>query len=413
MPHNTHQAVIARALACCWIVSCGLFEPTASAEGQESLPGSAVASDNTPAEALDSGERTLGAGISRPLQAAPVFVPEVLWRFRAAAPSSGPPAVSSLGQVYLSTVEGYVHALAADGAFRWSYAVLGLPQGGPLVGKNGRVYLTTNAGRVYALQADGRPAWVKRSRARISSPPVFASESSLLYNSVKGMVRSVSLSGGAAWSRRLGERLSTPPTPLYGGGAAVVSAGNKLWWLRRSRRVRSVQLPAPVDFPPIAAQGLLLAIAGGQLLAYESSSRQLRWQVAATRAASNASGELLVAVQQGELIWLDLDKGETQWRVALPGRASAAPLVLDNGVVALPLVSGQLFVAAPRTDESALVAISKAPLRSPVSAGVLGQGLTKGRVAIASGNGQLVMIDLGNWPKSANGRPLYGPLDTP
>src|SRR5690606_35014196 len=46
-----------------------------------------------------------------------------LWRFRSAAPLSGPPALDAAGRVFLASVEGFLHALAPDGAYRWSYGL--------------------------------------------------------------------------------------------------------------------------------------------------------------------------------------------------------------------------------------------------------------------------------------------------
>ena len=49
----------------------------------------------------------------------------LLWRFDAGAPVVAPPVVSDRGRLYVATTEGYVHALGADGGFRWSYTVEG------------------------------------------------------------------------------------------------------------------------------------------------------------------------------------------------------------------------------------------------------------------------------------------------
>ena len=65
--------------------------------------------------------------------------PRVLWRFRSASPVSGSPAVSATGQTYVASVEGVVHALGADGAFRWSYGLMGMPVGAPAIDRGGQV----------------------------------------------------------------------------------------------------------------------------------------------------------------------------------------------------------------------------------------------------------------------------------
>src|SRR5688572_708907 len=53
--------------------------------------------------------------------------PSASWRFGLASPVSGPPAVGPTGLVYVSSVEGFVHALDARGGLRWSYGLAGTP----------------------------------------------------------------------------------------------------------------------------------------------------------------------------------------------------------------------------------------------------------------------------------------------
>lgn len=59
----------------------------------------------------------------------------------------------------MGTVDGYVHALAADGSFQWSRSVHGAVTRRPhFTGE--RWFIATSAKRLYALNRDGSLSWV-------------------------------------------------------------------------------------------------------------------------------------------------------------------------------------------------------------------------------------------------------------
>lgn len=388
-----------RGLSGSLIVGCSFLSDAGVAASRQKEPSSAL----SVARVAQSTEPESGvaAEASRDLLieawASSLSAPEVVWKFRAASPSSGPPAVSRDGNVYFSTLEGYIHALTSKGQFRWSYTLDGMPLGAPLTGPDGRIYLTTNAGRIYALDSDGQLAWVKRSSRRILSGPVFSGPSSLVYSSAGRRLRSISLKGGRAWSRALAVSAAEPPVAHPSGGVVVATRDNGLWWLSRSNRSRMVRLPAAAERSPIATRALTYVIVDGEVLAYSKRTRTIRWRAEANRVSISAGGEHLVTEHGGDLIWRAPQDGRVRWTAAMPDRASASPLILSNAVAVVPLVSGRLFVAEPRSGRTALVEIAKSALRRPVAARADHVPGSAQQVVVASGDGKLAMIDLRRW----------------
>lgn len=87
--------------------------------------------------------------------------PRVSFRFSAGATLFARPGVGESGAIYVGAGDGYVHALHADGGYRWSYTVQGRVAAPPVEeARTGRVFVATSEKRLYALEADSRLRWV-------------------------------------------------------------------------------------------------------------------------------------------------------------------------------------------------------------------------------------------------------------
>ncbi len=107
---------------------------------------------------------------ARPIEAAhPVAaVARLRFRFDAGAALSAPAGVAADGALCVGTVDGYVHALAADGTFLWSHSVHGAVTHRPVfAGEHWQV--TTSSDHIYALRPDGTLSWVFKSLSAVSS----------------------------------------------------------------------------------------------------------------------------------------------------------------------------------------------------------------------------------------------------
>ncbi|MEI9951430.1 MAG: PQQ-binding-like beta-propeller repeat protein [Pseudomonadota bacterium] len=100
-----------------------------------------------------------GAGASVPVQR---------FRFDAGAPLAAAAQVAPDGTVCVGTVDGYVHALGADGSFRWSRSVRGAVTHRPHFAGE-RWFIATSALRVYALNRDGSLAWAFKLYSPVDS----------------------------------------------------------------------------------------------------------------------------------------------------------------------------------------------------------------------------------------------------
>jgi hypothetical protein len=84
-----------------------------------------------------------------------------VFRFSASATLFARPGVGQSGSIYVGSGDGYVHALSADGSFRWSYTVKGRIVAPPVEDPvTGRVFVATSEARLYALEPDSHLRWV-------------------------------------------------------------------------------------------------------------------------------------------------------------------------------------------------------------------------------------------------------------
>ncbi len=380
-------ALIAPASACRGLGDAPLAP--AAAIGAPASEGSSSA----PAAALSTAPPTNGA-LSAP-SAVSLSAPRVAWRFQAAAPSSGAAAVAPDGSTYVATVEGYVHALAADGEFRWSYNLSGTPLGTPAVDRAGQVYVATSAQRLYALRPDGHVAWMHRPLSKITTDVVWGPPGVVYYGGRDRRLYALAAWGGPLWSRQLTRPLAATPAILPGGSVGVGTNEPELWLFRGGAMVSRALLPGVLDQPILASGEHWLAVTRGELVALPiGDESRVAWRAEARHAAVSGGAEWLVVEAQRKLSWLSPKTGLQSHTIALPGEASAAPSVNDRGVAMVPLISGELFIAEPLHGSSALLKVAAAPLRTPIWNERTGS-------AVAVGSGVVVAVDLREWPSPA------------
>jgi outer membrane protein assembly factor BamB len=101
-------------------------------------------------------------GLSASLaQARAPLEPQELFRFSAGSALFAAPGVGRDGSVYVGSAEGYVHALASDGRYRWSYTVKGRIVAAPLEDSaTGRFFAATSESRLYCFEPDAHLRWV-------------------------------------------------------------------------------------------------------------------------------------------------------------------------------------------------------------------------------------------------------------
>jgi hypothetical protein len=319
--------------------------------------------------------------------------PNIVWRFRSAAPVTGAPAVSPAGLVYVATVEGYVHALEPDGAFRWSYGLRGIPIGSPAVDAAGRIYVATSDQRLYALSSEGRLGWQQRSRTRFATPPIWVAPGFVYYVGRDRALYHVAEWNSVPSARPLGQPVIAPLSSLGEGLVAVGTTAPDAQVFRRSSQVASLALESSLLQPLLGGKAHWFAVTSAGLSAFDVATRALAWSRPARRAGASADERTLVAEVDGELVWLAPHTGLELQRVPLTGDVSAPPVVTNAGIAVVPMVSGELLVIEPRSGRRARVALARAPAWSPV------WSERTSRITGAAG-GMVVGLDLSAWSRA-------------
>jgi hypothetical protein len=162
----------------------------------------------------------LGSG--RQAEAAPRVAPLEVFRFSAASALFAPPGVGRAGSVYVGSGEGYVHALAHDGGYRWSYTVKGRIVAAPIEEPStGRVFVATSEARLYALEADSHLRWVFPLPVAPKSELALTPKGTLLFVGKDDYLYGVTTSG-ALTLRLAATGARSAPVALQGGQTALV-----------------------------------------------------------------------------------------------------------------------------------------------------------------------------------------------
>jgi outer membrane protein assembly factor BamB len=321
-----------------------------------------------------------------------VALPKRSWSFRSAAPITGAPAVTDAGLVYVSTVEGYLHALGADGALRWSYGLDGVPLGAPALDPGGHVYVATSARRLYAIRPDGQLHWRKSWPTRIATAPVWSPSGGLYFAGRDRHLYALAAWGGALWDRQLGASAAAAPTGSEGGWLAVGTMLPELWLFRGGSLVSQLPLPGPLSQPVLASGDHWFVVARGELLALDAKDETIAWRGSARHAALSGNGRSLIAEVERELLWLSPRTGEELHRVGLPGQLSEAPTLSNSGMAFLPMISGDLLFLEPHSGAHARVKVAPGPLWAPI----WDEGTET--VTVAAGSGTVSSFHLRGWP---------------
>lgn len=124
--------------------------------------------------------------------------------------------------MYLGSADGYVHALSADGAFRWSYTVKGRVVAPPVEEpSSGRVFVATSEKRLYALESDAHLRWVFPLPVAPKSELLLTPKGTLLFVGQDDYLYGVT-TGGALSLRLAATAARSAPAWLEPGGAALV-----------------------------------------------------------------------------------------------------------------------------------------------------------------------------------------------
>ncbi len=161
--------------------------------------------------------------------------PKVRFRFDAGAALSAPAGVAPDGALCVGTVDGYVHALAADGSYLWSYSLHGAVTHRPLFTAD-HWQIATSSERIYALQPGGTLSWVFKPPSAVSSELGADASGSLYFVAADHFLYGVSARGGVLLRAPFGDLKSGPSLGPDGAVWAENTAGTVLRLSGRSVR---------------------------------------------------------------------------------------------------------------------------------------------------------------------------------
>ena len=153
---------------------------------------------------------------------APLPEPYLLSRFFAGAGLFAPPGVGTDGSIWIGTGDGYLHALAPDGRYRWSYTVQGrivaAPRQDPATG---RVFVATSEARLYCFEPDSRLRWTFHLPVSAKSEVALNDKGTAFFVGTDDHLYGVT-SSGAMVLRLAAPRARSSPVMLADGRLALV-----------------------------------------------------------------------------------------------------------------------------------------------------------------------------------------------
>lgn len=147
-----------------------------------------------------------------------------LFKFSAGSGLFARPGVGHDGALYVGSGDGYVHALSAEGHFRWSYTVKGRVAAPPVEeATSGRIFVATSEARLYALEPDSQLRWVFPLPVAPKTELVLSPRGTLFFVGQDDHLYGVT-TGGALSLRLSAARVRSAPEWLTRGGLGLILA---------------------------------------------------------------------------------------------------------------------------------------------------------------------------------------------
>ena len=192
------------------------------------------------------------AALGRPNAPREALFPAQRFRFNAGAPLLAPAAVAPDGMLCVGTVDGYVHALNADGSYRWSRTVQGAVARRPLFSGE-RWYIATSNERIYALTREGTLSWVFKPPSPVQSELAAGPNGAVYFVGADRCLYGVSAHGGVSLRVAFGELEAGPITSPDGAMWARNRAGSVLRVQGLDVRRSAPDTASEVTFPDPSA----------------------------------------------------------------------------------------------------------------------------------------------------------------
>jgi outer membrane protein assembly factor BamB len=303
----------------------------------------------------------------------------VSFRFGTGSRPAAPPTLGRKGELYVGTADGIVHALHADGSYRWSYTLRGAVTGRALLDSHGQILVPT-ARSIYALRPNGTLAWAFNNPVELLGDLLRDGQGRIRFASTDG--RLFEFDGRGALIRHLRGRRPWSALPvLLPDGSVAVGSASGLVLVSQGDAVARFELDGAVDQVLWCPGDRLCAVANGELELLGAGSA---WRTPARRAAAHGAWLAVLADERT----LSLHRGAAEKRMfttTLPDAASAAPAIDAQGRVYVPLMSGALVVYSAAGKLAGCEQIGRAQLATPAIA-------SDGTVLLAGRDGVIAAV---------------------
>jgi len=314
---------------------------------------------------------------------APAAVPaaSVAWSFNAGAPLAAPPAVAPDGSALIVTLEGYLHALRADGGHRFSYSVRGRPIGSPVATPEGLVVVAAEPDRLYTVDREGGLAWVSHVAGGIATGPAVDDKGRIWVGTGARTLLAFSPYGGVVGFARTGVAPFAGPVALTSGAVAIGAADGAL----QIAGAPGANHPGAPDWGAIQqlfrGEGGVFAVSDAGLLRFDLEGGEERWRRSSVTRVL-CSEPALVVVEGQSVRWLT-PRGEPGLAVPLPSAANAPAACLPSGTVVVARDRSLVFI------ESSGAARER---RIPPGAVLAVQAASASRLLVSYRNGRVVAL---------------------
>ncbi len=263
---------------------------------------------------------------------------EVRWSFHAGAPLAAPPTIAPDGSVLVVTIDRYLHALRADGSYRYSFTLPGRVVGGALAGPGALTVAAAAPNRLVAVDEEGGLAWSISVVGGIGAAPVLDERGRIWIATLGKTLLGFSARGALVAFSRLGPPPLAGPVPLARGGVAAAGADGIVRLARGPGTVRAVPAAGPVA--SLVGGQELYALGDFGLERFDPEQSDELWRRPGIERVV-CTGSELVVVEKGRLQWLSV-AGRPGARLELAGGAGAPMACLADGTVLAAFASGTL-----------------------------------------------------------------------
>lgn len=303
---------------------------------------------------MTRGGPALSGSVAAPLPLNPANA----WTFAANGSVQAEAAIAD-GRVFIGTIKGTLHALAADtGKELWRFETKDAIMAAPAIA-GGKVFLSSNDGKLYALDAaTGAPAWNFSSEDKISSGAITIKAPTgtgdwVLLNGYDGTTRALDAADGKlVWSYKAEEPINGSPAIVDGRFLVFGGCDSQLHVVNLKDGTLVHKIATTAQIPASIATFGTMAFCGNyanQAVAFDVVGAKVAWtyedrQLPFMSAPAVTDRLVLLGSRDKQLHAIDRATGQGVWTFKTGGRVEGSPIVFSDGVL-FGSTDGRLYAA--------------------------------------------------------------------